>query len=125
MGLPPWARRFFETSGATWALLMDPGEAPPLPELPHIKWILRFYADEAVEKAEVEQGTAGAWPHYKRLKPFLDARPWLREWRFWVTSNNEMTNAETQASGSAATRLGLVIQNRSTLSSFSCMGCPP
>jgi len=100
MGLPPWARRFFETSGAifetsgaTWALLMDPGEAPPLPELPHIKWILRFYADEAVEKAEVEQGTAGAWPHYKRLKPFLDARPWLREWRFWVTSNNEMTNA--------------------------------
>ena len=53
IGLPPWARRFFEVSGARWGLLMDPGDAPPLPELPHVNWIIRFYERM---KAAVDKG---------------------------------------------------------------------
>jgi len=92
MGLPPWARRFFETSGAGWAKLMDPGEAPPLPDL-DVNWILRFYEDEATARTEVMKGKAGALERYGRIKPLLDARPWLSGQRYYVESMNEPSNA--------------------------------
>jgi len=100
MGLPPWARRFFETSGARWAKLMDPGESPPLPDL-DVTWILRFYEDEATARAEVMKGRAGALERYRRIKPLLDARPWLSGQRYYVESMNEPSNA-----GILRTRVG-------------------
>lgn len=93
LGLPHWAADFYARSGALWGKLMDPGDAIPLPELPNLRWIIRFMEDEGTAKAEVMAGVAGAWQRYKRLEPELARRPWLSDNRFYLESMNEPSNA--------------------------------
>jgi len=91
--IPGWAEGFYRKSGSKWAKTMSIGDEPPIPSLPDISWIFRFYEDEAVAKDEVLQGQKGAILRLNRCAPEFKRRPWLSESRYYVEHMNEPTNA--------------------------------
>jgi len=93
IGLAAWAESFVDRSGVTWLKMMDPGDAVPLPSRPNVKWIIRFWEEESVAKAEVLMGKDGARARLNRIAPELQKRPWLKENRFYLEHMNEPSNA--------------------------------
>lgn len=97
-GIPNHTVEYYRTTGADWGLIMDPGEAPPLPEMSHINWIVRCYQDESLVAEDCAKGGQGAWNQIKRLGDWLRARPYLREARYKFACHNEATNAHILSS---------------------------
>lgn len=94
MGIPPWAKRFYDVSNSHWAKVMDPGDAEPFVNMPHVNVLIRFDEPEDVAKAEVLQGAAGARARLARVeRDVLAKRPWLSKERYYLEHMNEPSNA--------------------------------
>jgi len=64
-----------------------------MPELPNMRWVIRFNESEVTATAEVMHGAQGALERLHRIGPELRKRPWLADEHFYLEHMNEPTNA--------------------------------
>lgn len=89
LGIPSWIESFLKKSQVDWLKIMDPGLDYPLPQLPDLKLLVRFWRHAEWEQERVWRGMAGATEWLEAHREQIAKRPWLKRANVYLEVLNE------------------------------------